>query len=62
MEKDALLLDVPELARRLGWSEKAARRAVERGRFPVVRLGRRVFVPRQGLEELIASSTVPARG
>ena len=44
------VLSVLDVARRLGWSEPATRRAVERGQIPARRWGRRVVILREDLE------------
>ena len=41
---------IPEVARLLGWTELATRRAVERGQIPARRWGRRVVVLREDLD------------
>lgn len=53
-ENDALLLTVPETAKRLRISRNMCYELVAEGRLPSVRLGRRVLVPRFALEEWIA--------
>lgn len=47
-------LDVPEVARRLGISRSFAYELVASGRLPSIRLGRRVLVPVDQLERLLA--------
>ena len=53
-EIGALLLSVEEAAKLLGISRGLAYQLVQEKRLPHVKLGRRVLVPRQGLEEWIA--------
>lgn len=49
-----LLLTVPEAAELLRISRNLAYELVTQGRIPHIRLGRRVLIPRQGLENWIA--------
>ncbi len=51
------LLAIRQVAERLGMTELAARRAIERGLLPVVRIGRRIRVKSSDLERLIALNT-----
>jgi excisionase family DNA binding protein len=51
---EALLLTVLEAARLLRVSRNLAYELVAQGRLPHIRLGRRVLVPRHGLEQWIA--------
>lgn len=51
---EALLLTVMEAARLLRVSRNLAYELVAQGRLPHIRLGRRVLVPRHGLEQWIA--------
>lgn len=53
-ENGVLLVSVEEAAKLLGISRNLAYELVRQKRLPHVRLGRRVLVPRQGLEEWIA--------
>lgn len=46
-----LTYSVPEAARMLGISTWLAYRLVASGELPSLRLGRRVVIPRKGLEE-----------
>jgi len=48
-------IDVPEAARQLGLSRNAAYEAVKRGEIPAVRIGRRLFVPRDAIDRLLAA-------
>jgi len=49
-----LLLTVPEAARLLRISRNLAYELVAQGRLPHIRLGRRILIPRFGLEQWIA--------
>ena len=54
MNGSALLISVAEAARLLGISRNLAYDLVREGRIPHIKLGRRVLVPRLGLENWIA--------
>lgn len=45
-------ISLPEAASSLGISEEAMRKRVDRGAFPVIRVGRAVRVPRQVIDEI----------
>ena len=62
MESDGmpLTLSVSQAAKLLGISRAFAYELVARGELPSLRLGRRVVVPRQALEELVARVQLPA--
>ena len=47
-------LSVQETAETLGVSRPTVYRLLDRSDFPVVRIGRRVLIPRQGLMDWIA--------
>ncbi len=53
MEAHPLTLSVEEAAQLLGISRTLAYELVRRGDLPRLRLGRRVVVPRQALQDLI---------
>jgi excisionase family DNA binding protein len=55
------LLDVEEAAAFLHVKSATVRSWILKSQIPFVKLGRRVFLRRKNLEELIASSVVPAR-
>lgn len=55
MRRDPLLLTVVEVAGLLRISRNLAYDLVHQGRLPHVRLGRRILIPRHGLEEWIAN-------
>jgi excisionase family DNA binding protein len=52
-----MLLTVPEAARLLRVSRAFAYELIARGELPVLRLGRRVLVPREALEQHIRAAT-----
>ncbi len=49
-------LTVEEASRLLGISRGAGYEAARTGQLPVIRLGRRVLVPRQALERMLAET------
>lgn len=53
---------VEEAARMLGIGRNLAYELARRGRLPVIRLGRRIVVPRVGLERLLEEAWDPAEG
>jgi len=61
-EDDRLTWDVPAAARRLGVSTAYYYRAARRGELPVMRLGRRLVVPKAALLRLLNDSTPAAEG
>ena len=52
------VLTIAEAARRLRVGRNSAYEAARRGELPVVRIGRRVLVPRLALERLLAGDRV----
>lgn len=52
--KEPFLMGVEEAAACLGISRNLAYELVRRGRLPHIRLGRRILIPRDGLEIWIA--------
>lgn len=55
-------LTVEETARLLGISRWLVQQAVRRGELPVVRIGRRILIPRIRLDALLAGSADADRG
>lgn len=53
---ERLTLSVEEAALMLGISRALAYELVRRGELPRLQLGRRIVVPRQALEKLVASA------
>ena len=51
MEK--LVLDVPEVARLLGISRATAYALANSGQLPVIRLGKRLVIPKAALEKML---------
>lgn len=50
---------VDEMAAHLGIGRNAAYEAIKRGEIPVLRIGRRILVPRAALDHLLASPEAP---
>lgn len=61
MEHNRLTVSVEEAAALLGISRALAYELVRRGDLPGLRLGRRVVVPRKGLEQLVEAPSRPGR-
>ena len=55
MENEKLTLTVTECAKRLGIGRNSAYEAVARGEIPVIRIGKRLLVPKAALEILLAA-------
>ena len=53
---DPRWLSVAELARELGMSQMTLYRVIAAGQFPAVRIGRRLVVPAQVLEDMAAEA------
>lgn len=53
-ETERLVLTVEEAGRSLGLSRPSAYIAVKRGRIPIIRIGRRIMVPKAALEKMLA--------
>ena len=62
MDPERMTLSVEEAAIVLGISRALAYELIRRGDLPQLRLGRRVVVPRQALEDLVASGGAQAAG
>jgi excisionase family DNA binding protein len=58
-DKERQTLTIEEAARSLGVGRNAAYDAARRGDLPVIRLGRRLIVPRAALEQLLAAPQRP---
>lgn len=54
MKEDSLTLTVTECAKRLGIGRNSAYEAVSRGEIPVIRVGKRLLVPKAALERLLS--------
>lgn len=53
MSEASLTLTVPEVARRLGISRGLAYQLARRGELPVLRLGKRLVIPRKAFDRLL---------
>ena len=53
MENDKLTLTVDETAKCLGIGRNSAYEAIARGEIPVVKVGKRLLVPKAALEKLL---------
>lgn len=56
MQNDSMTVTVPEAGRLLGISRRSAYGLARAGAIPVLRLGRRVVVPRLALERLLRAA------
>ena len=54
MDKEKLTLAVDETAKCLGIGRNSAYEAIARGEIPVVKVGKRLLVPKAALETLLA--------
>ena len=54
-------LSIAEMARELGMSQMTLYRVIRAGEFPAVRIGRRLFVPAQVLDQLAESALATGR-
>jgi excisionase family DNA binding protein len=60
---ERLVYTVPQAGRLLGLSRGNAYALAAKGELPVIRMGRRLFVPKRALEALLESATPrPAAG
>ena len=55
MEKEKLTLTVDETAKCLGIGRNSAYEAIARGEIPVIKVGKRLLVPKAALELLLAA-------
>ena len=55
-EPERQTLTIPEAAKVLGIGRASAYSAVRRGELPVIRIGKRVVVPRAALERMLAQA------
>lgn len=54
MKEESLTLTVTECAKRLGIGRNSAYEAVSRGEIPVIRVGKRLLVPKAALDRLLS--------
>jgi excisionase family DNA binding protein len=59
MDTERRVFTIPEAGRLLGLSRSSAYDAARRGEIPTLRIGRRVLVPRERLEQLLRGETAP---
>jgi excisionase family DNA binding protein len=57
-DTECLTLTVPEAAERLGISRQTAYELASTGRLPVLRLGRRLVIPKAAFEAMLNSVTI----
>jgi excisionase family DNA binding protein len=50
-------ISIPEAAQELGISRNGAYEAAKRGEIPTVRIGRRLLVPRDAIDRLLAQAS-----
>lgn len=62
MQQERQTLTVEEAAKLLGVSRGSAYEAARSGALPVLRLGRRLLVPREALERLLAQAGSDPKG
>lgn len=62
MSEQRRTFTVEEAARLLGVSRGVAYESARRGELPAIRLGRRLVIPRQRLEELLGGSAEGRNG
>ena len=58
---ESLTITVPEAGELLGLSRNAAYEAVARGEIPSVRVGKRILVPRAGIEQMLNEAIAKAQ-
>jgi excisionase family DNA binding protein len=59
---EKLVLTVPEAGELLGVSRAHAYLMVKLGQIPVIKLGRRIVVPKAALEKMLETAVQPAGG
>lgn len=57
---EAVTMSVPEAGRRLGIGRNAAYDAAARGEIPMIRIGRRMLVPRAAFDRMLEQAGEPA--
>jgi len=62
MDQEKLVLTVDETAKCLGIGRNSAYEAIARGEIPVVRVGKRLLVPKAALEKLLAAGQSKKNG
>ncbi len=59
MEGQKLTLNVNETSKLLGVARGSVYLAIERGEIPVLKLGKRLLIPRKALEDLLDKASQP---
>ncbi len=62
MDNQKLTLNCNETAKLLGIARGSVYLAIERGEIPVLRLGKRLLIPRKALEDLLTATITPKTG
>ena len=62
MDEEKLTLTVDETARCLGIGRNSAYEAIARGEIPVIKVGKRLLVPKAALEVLLAAGQSKKNG
>jgi excisionase family DNA binding protein len=57
-----LTLTIPETCEALGIGETMLRQIIRAGRLPILKIGRRVLIPRQAVEQLVAEACIDREG
>jgi excisionase family DNA binding protein len=56
MDDKCLTMSVADAGRLLGYSRNTAYEAIQRGELPVIKLGRKMRVPRAAIERLLSGA------
>lgn len=62
MESERLTFTIEETAKRLGIGRQLAYNRVKTGEIPVIKIGRRLVVPRRALEKLLEQGQLVSSG
>ncbi len=62
MENEKMTLTVAEAAKCLGICKNSAYEAIARGEIPVIRIGKRLLVPKAALETLLTAGQQKKKG
>ena len=57
-----LTLTIPEACHALGIGETMLRQMMRTGQLPILKIGRRVLIPRQAVEQLVAEACIGQEG
>ena len=61
-DEERLTMDIAEAAKLLGISRNLAYELAKTGTLPVVRLGKRLLVPKKALQTMLESADTASRG